>query len=67
MTAEVNVLIALGLLTIAAGLAIGGWMLVRAAPVGGRDRISYRSAKRALETMAGLGAIGLFLYFLGTR
>ncbi len=43
MTAEVNVLIALGLLTIAAGLAIGGWMLVRAAPVGGRDRISYRS------------------------
>ena len=60
-------MIALGLLTIAAALAIGVWMLVRDAPVGGRDRISYRSAKRALETMRGLGAIGLLLFFVGTR
>lgn len=58
-------MIALGLTALAAALALGMWMLVREEPGGSGERVSYRTAKLAIEAIIILGVVGLLLLGIG--
>lgn len=58
-------MIALGLLALAAALTLAVWSLIRDEAGGGRDRLSYRGAKHAVEAMIALVIIGILFLVAG--
>lgn len=51
----------LGIVAGFSAIALGVWALVREERLGGRDRPSYRTSKRALEVQLGLTVLAVVL------